>query len=768
MTDRRKTAVCVILLTVFVVALFADVLFLGRGLFLSDVSRYFYPLKQVVRTTILGGEFPWWNRLYSGGQPMAANPAYEVFYPGQWPILIGSPRFGYNLHIILHVWLALVATFLFLREDGRSYTASAVGALSFATGGFFFSMPSALSAAFVWAWMPVAGFFLWRWRARGELRWLGGAAFALGMQMLIGEPVAVMQTWVLIGVCAVADALRNRERVKGNAAALVFIVVLSAGVGAAQLIPGVDHLRDTSRSAGLSYANATQFSTMPERAAELIWPHSFGSHANAGQHYWAAKRSDGAPYFLSIYLGLIVAVFAVASLLATPRVAVPVFAVCGMAYLAALGFHTPFFGALYDAGIASRFRYPEKFLSLIVLPLIWVAMRMFDRFVEGDVRAARVVSLLVAALTAAVAIWSVTPSYVTWFTRYWNAPDAFAMISRHYWFIAVAFTVTFAALLWSSRRWSAPVWSAAMVVFCIADLSQIRNELAPRMPRRFFDPPGIVNALDRPIDGYAIFHLGDWLRENARFVRAGYGHYWMARNGLVPPTDASWGIRTAMDRDYDETYLRPTRDMIDAMLSLNFQRVQAWWQPFAAISNVRYVLDYRDYDQIARECGGRFEFSRPVTLRRFRAFTPRYFFAREIIQARSPADVATILRARGVIPGAAFVPFAAFAPAEAHVLRVTETSSGARIDVAAAAPSLLVMTVTRHRYWRLAIDGKPVDAQPANIAYQCVAVPAGMHVVTMRYRNPLVIAGIVISVAALAVIIAIMTFGDRWKIAKTR
>ena len=59
------------------------------------------------------------------------------------------------------------------------------------------------------------------------------------------------------------------------------------------------------------------------------------------------------------------------------------------------------------------------------------------------------------------------------------------------------------------------------------------------------------------------------------------------------------------------------------------------------------------------------------------------------------------------------------------------------------------MTVTRHKYWRVTIDGRETNVMPANLAYQAVVVPAGRHRVEMRYRNPLVLIGAAISLLAL-------------------
>ena len=64
-------AVAVIIL--FLLAVFADLLFLGRCFFVRDLTTYHYPMKKVLHDLVWSGQFPLWNPLASGGQPIAAH-----------------------------------------------------------------------------------------------------------------------------------------------------------------------------------------------------------------------------------------------------------------------------------------------------------------------------------------------------------------------------------------------------------------------------------------------------------------------------------------------------------------------------------------------------------------------------------------------------------------------------------------------------------------------------------------------------------------------
>ena len=87
---RRTDALAVASLALIVTIAFGDVLVGVDNFYMRDLTRYYYPTKQILREIVQGGEFPYWNRYFSGGQPMAANPEHEVFYPFTWLILLPS------------------------------------------------------------------------------------------------------------------------------------------------------------------------------------------------------------------------------------------------------------------------------------------------------------------------------------------------------------------------------------------------------------------------------------------------------------------------------------------------------------------------------------------------------------------------------------------------------------------------------------------------------------------------------------------------------
>ena len=187
-------------------------------------------------------------------------------------------------------------------------------------------------------------------------------------------------------------------------------------------------------------------------------------------------------------------------------------------------------------------------------------------------------------------------------------------------------------------------WLLLAFTFVLLDITLLANEIATRMPKPFFSPPDVVASFEPDHRAYAVMHRGDWSDDpNNHQLRGAFGP-WFARNGLEPFTPASWGLRSALELDFDETALLPTHDLLDAMMSLGNSGYARWAESFAAISNVRYLIDYRPLRQVLSEQRPAAE-SRIVRLTHL-ASTGRYYFAQQIVEARSPADVVAFAEER--------------------------------------------------------------------------------------------------------------------------
>jgi hypothetical protein len=656
MTSLRGDARIAALLVLATVLLFADVLFLGSGFYVRDVIRDYLPSRFVLRSIVYGGEFPLWNRFFSGGQPLAANPGFQTFYPGTWLVLLPSFLFGFNLQIVLHIALAASGMYLYLRSLGLKMESALFGAIAFGFGGIILSLTNLLPFLTAVAWWPWILMF-----ARRVIRGQGGAlglTLSLAMLLLAGEVSGIVQTAILLiaEILCVGTGFSRSGRLK-PAPTLVIACLLALGIASVQLVPALDLKRDSGRAGPLAYEDATAWSMPLIRPLELFYAQAFGRITDDGREYRGAwrYRPPRLPLIYSIYCGLLVPLLALTGigLRVTRSTWAAILAV--LSYLLAIGANGPLVPALYKIGVYRSIRYPEKFVLFGVFALIVLAAMVFDRL---------------------------------------------------------------------ERR-----FAPFLLLIALGDVGLHVNDLAPRMPRRFFAPPPVTLALADARSVSRIFHQAAWpVWQHGIPIAQGERTYWSQRTALVPFTPALYGLHSIFEIDINLTTLRPTSDFLRWMWQALGRGAPS--PPFVMMGNVEYVIVPGQPIRVIR---------RPTL--------PRYYFADRLLPiAAPPASWSDRV---------ALVAFPPFTPASGQVLSAHESANSADLQVRASGRALLVMSVTPHRYWRATIDGAPARLETANIGFQGLVVPPGTHNVSVHYGNPLILWCGLLSLLSICVAIAL-------------
>src|SRR5262249_36105894 len=143
--------------------------------------------------------------------------------------------------------------------DLRPFAAT-VGALGWGLGGLYLSYVNLLPILFCAAWLPATCLFARRFLLRPNGRDFAAAAPFLGLELLVGEPTTVLQTGLLLGAYALyrggyaAPRWPRWPRTLGRVAGVGGISAAALLVAAAQVLPALDHLRDSARSRPLGFA----------------------------------------------------------------------------------------------------------------------------------------------------------------------------------------------------------------------------------------------------------------------------------------------------------------------------------------------------------------------------------------------------------------------------------------------------------------------------------------------------------------------------------
>jgi len=244
---------------------------------------------------------------------------------------------------------------------------------------------------------------------------------------------------------------------------------------------------------------------------------------------------------------------------------------------------------------------------------------------------------------------------------------------------------------------------AAFVLFLLVDLGLRVRGLTPRIDASYYDPPPLAAQLR----GGRVFNDAEWrlmfeppapAPVDVQLARQ--------RDGLLPDMQALWGIDAVLENDVTLTNLLPSIEFRSRFWEARFRRREEV-PALMTMAGVTHVIELRDTFRV-------------VALPQNRRF---YF------------------------------------PANGRVIRETEKPGAIDLDVEASGKAQLVISETRHKYWKGTLDGAPAELHPANIAFQSIEIPAGRHHVALRYRNPLiVIFGFVSLITAAGLIVV-----SRWR-----
>ena len=258
--DRLAVLTLLLLWLLFFWRLFTPIAADQASLKQGDFSGQFVAFAGYQYQRMQQGEIPLWNPYNNGGLPFIADTQAAVFYLPRW-ITIGlsslAGGWSYNalqLEMAFHVLAYSLLMYLFVRRltlgRAQSPLASLVAAILVSYGGYATSYPplqlAVLEAA---SWFPLAALGILEATRRRALAWrmLALAGFGLGMSWLAGHPQTSWFITYLLTAYFAWRCYRQQIRWKAFVPGLIGIALLTVGVTAVTLLPGIEYLMQTAR-----------------------------------------------------------------------------------------------------------------------------------------------------------------------------------------------------------------------------------------------------------------------------------------------------------------------------------------------------------------------------------------------------------------------------------------------------------------------------------------------------------------------------------------
>ncbi len=728
---------------ILVAAVYLDPLATGRNYGGRDMIAYNIPLEKSVHDAWARGRLPVWTPEVSGGRPLAPNPNAGALYPVRALFAALPLPVALRVFPVLH-WIASgIGMLVLLTALGRSRGAAWVGAVTYSFSGV------AVGEAFfphIQPGMTLLPWIAWAAGRRTGTPW--SRLLLLSCLLALDFLAADIFTIALALACAALFLAVEEE--KGRQLRAAGVLGLAAALGALaaapQFLATALWVPQTNRAVlGMKLADVLLFSIHPWRLLELAIPYPFGaSWEMSAQAMWGASLHRGRVMglFPTLYAGAfaLIAVFVAWPSRARGARFARILLVASLLVSVAPSLLPAAWG---NVSSPLPLRNPEKLAVAVVFALAVLAGIAFDEWRERPRRLSVLIGVggIFAALSLSAALFPAAASALA--IKAIGADPSRAPVAAR----SLAFALAEAGLLWMStvmaldllasghRRRGATF--AALVLLTAVPIAANRkiaktfregDVFGPTAFARYVakeDPEGTYRTLGESFfQGLSRLELeqnGGALTDSEFSRRAWYQH-----------TPVLWNRGTVFNEDFDVGDLSRVESLRKvAGMAIGYRDSANF---FGAVA-LRFGIRYRDHDAVAgyRPIGGD---ALQIWDEHPRSF-PDIRLLERWKEVPGPLDALKTLSSLGEGEVAIESGRGAAAGARPGTVRLVERSAERLVaEIDAPDPTWLFVLRAWWPYRTIHLDGRPIEAQPAQLAFSAVPIPAGRHHLVWQERLP--------------------------------
>jgi len=804
MLVKRRELLVVLFLLLILCLLFFNPLFYGGVFYFRDIFQNHSPIKRLSSEIIRKGDFPLWNPHQSFGQPLLANPNYTNFHPINFLFFFFPFDLSFSLSIILHFFLAGFFFYLLARDLQLRLGSCLIGSFIFTLSGYILSLGNLYNALATTAWLPLTFLLFRRGIKRKSLSYLMGASFSFAIQFLGGEPVTVGITLLLLFIYSLyylpSPKKHLRQRLR-NLAYLAFMGLLALMLAMIQLLPFLRLLTSSQRWQGLTYFEVIKWSLNPLRLIELFIPQMLGNPtALYFKEFSGHSFFDGNyPFILSIYLGILPLLLALAALILQWKKETKFWAfLLGISLFLSFGHYLPFHRSLYNLiPLFKIFRYPIKFFVLVTFSLAMLAAFGVESLIyqkEGKQKSSLqqkkanyliFFSLIFIFILILISIyaWMITsPSgfkealgktYLAgqhsegWLQRAFQVLKAKFLRSLAFGF----FSAIIICLMFSTRLKKG--LKLLLVSSCILmDLLPIAMEINPTVERElYYQPPPVVQFL-RQDEGY--FRICRVKRPknvilNLPDSSIKWGYYWdklVLTQASAVLYKISYGFDINTDKLNSASYVKFVR--------FTNKQPNPLKSKLMGLGNVKYILSFKIIQDPHLFPVAELLTGSNVTLKIYQNLLclPRVYLAEKAVLVTEEDEALSRMLQHDFNPQ--------------QMVLLTEKYKGGKkllgesqplgrcaivsyqpnkvvIEAQASRNCYLILLDSFYPGWQVWIDGRKGEILPANLLFRAVPLTEGKHTIVCLYRPRLFYLGLLISLGSFIAIIVVFIIKLRRK-----
>lgn len=346
----------------------------------SDLIDFNFPQRAFYAENLKAGKIPIWTQNQSNGFPFLAEAQTGVFYPINliFFYLLPTP-IAFNMAIVASFFILGIGTFLFLKEEGLSDTASLFGGITVTFAGFFITQLKHVQLLESAAFLPWVFLFTLKIIKFQKLKFAVFLSLAIAFSFLAGH---LPTSYAIVIFAGFYFFLRIRDQFSKSGESLKPIYIFSLGIVLAiltvgiQILPTLEMIPNSTR--GISFSSAgSSANYKPSQLLTFINPFVFGDPSQG-------TYQPGHPSFWENtgYYGLIALVLALYSFFIKKNAGIYKILFL-LSFFIVIGWPDWLFKTLWDfiPGL-SLTRIPSRFLLFVDFFGVILAAFAFDKIVR--------------------------------------------------------------------------------------------------------------------------------------------------------------------------------------------------------------------------------------------------------------------------------------------------------------------------------------------------------------------------------------------------
>ncbi len=706
-----------------------------------DTLRQMYPWKTVIIDEIRNGTFPLWNPYNFSGTPLFANFQSAVLFPLNIFYIFLPQQLAWTILVISQPFLCLAAIYLLSRQIGISKTGSILSSISYS---FSLYMTTFLEYNIMGHFMYLLPFGLYAIELTLDKKRFGPflliAVIAIslfaGHFQLVGGILGFLLFYILLRSIGMNSGRESVQKIFF----LTLLIMLGIGVAGIQLVPGLELVLNSSRTAHPSGFILENLLIQPWQLILYLIPDLFGN---------PAVKNYLLPYSYpskALYIGLLPFILFCIGLFSKKNPPIRTLGITSL-FVALFVVLNPLSYLLFKFEIPLlSSSSPSNYIFMISVGLCILAGLGYDFLENLKIKKVIVVLGFIFSAFSATLV-------VTYFLNIQISKSNFI-------FSSILLVISLILIFFLKKYKKRYMFAILIVAFVTLDLFYFFHKFNPFVKASYIYPSVPVS---------------DWIVKNNGIERV-----WGYSYAHINPNFQSQ-LKIYSPEGYDPLYSKTYHDLMlssgsntsrsDALLTNGFgdQDITSDLRrlKILSITGTRLILDKKENGSTQLTFPSAY-FELKNTIGDFNIFwnnnaSDRFFLTKTYQTYNNFESFKKQLYSDGFDPGSSVLLEKKVKLSNNPLLdKSTELkvykSNSVSIQTNANTDALLYLSDSYYPGWNAYIDGKKTEILKANYAFRAVVVPEGKHLVTFKYEPKSFFYGALISLISIIISIIFITF----------